>query len=126
MSKSNSGLFLGTSGEKAGRNTLPVNGTDYNLAESSSIQRVEHIEETNNAHSIPQHGIPNSVLRNFKNGNLVTERYFDSNGDAYLDIDYTNHGNAKMHPDVPHEHRCYFDSNGKMHREDSPDGGIKK
>jgi hypothetical protein len=42
-----------------------------------------------------------------KNGNIVRRRWFDENGDAKRDLDYTNHGNPKEHPEVPHEH--YWD-----------------
>ncbi|SFS41399.1 RHS repeat-associated core domain-containing protein [Marininema halotolerans] len=39
-----------------------------------------------------------------KRGNLDTRRYFDENGDAILDIDFSNHGHPKYHPVVPHAH----------------------
>lgn len=35
---------------------------------------------------------------------------------AYLDIDYTDHGNPKTHPTVPHEHSINFDDDGNMNR----------
>ena len=38
------------------------------------------------------------------NGKVITRRYYDKNGNADLDIDYTNHGNPKTHPKVPHRH----------------------
>ena len=31
-------------------------------------------------------------------GNIITRRGYDSNGDM------TNHGNSKTHPEYPHEH----------------------
>lgn len=31
--------------------------------------------------------------------------FFDKNGRAQKDIDYTDHGNPKEHPQVPHEHK---------------------
>jgi hypothetical protein len=50
-------------------------------------------------------GIPNSSVDIVdKNGNIVTRRWFDSNGNQFRDIDYTNHGNPKNHPEWPHEH----------------------
>ena len=94
----------------------PVNGEDYNTAGSNSVKEVNSKITTNDLHSIPQHGTPNSVSQNYKNGNLDSERYYDSNGDAYLDIDYTDHGNPKTHPHVPHEHAISFDENGNMDR----------
>ncbi len=39
-----------------------------------------------------------------KKGNVVRRRWFDSEGKAQRDLDYTNHGNAKEHPEWPHEH----------------------
>lgn len=59
----------------------------------------------------------------YYNDKLSTERYYGSDGKPYLDIDYSNHGNAKMHPHVPHEHKITF-KDGKMNRAKS-DGRIK-
>jgi hypothetical protein len=39
-----------------------------------------------------------------KNGNIKTRRWYDKNGRAYRDVDMTNHGNPKAHPQWPHEH----------------------
>ncbi|MGG3871655.1 hypothetical protein [Brevibacillus laterosporus] len=39
-----------------------------------------------------------------KKGELVQRRYYDHSGKADMDIDYTNHGNPKEHPKVPHRH----------------------
>ena len=30
--------------------------------------------------------------------------YGITNGNAYRDVDMTNHGNSKTHPEYPHEH----------------------
>ena len=126
MSKSGSGLFHGTTGEKAVQKGFPVNGEDYNTAHSNSVQKVDSVSEVHNSHSIPSHGTPNSVSRNYKDGRVSSERYYDEKGNAYLDIDYSNHGNAKIHPNVPHEHSIHFGPSGKMIRDDSPDGGINR
>ena len=75
------------------------------------------------SHSVPTQGVPNSVTQNFKDGKLDSERYYDDNGNAYLDIDYTNHGNPKTHPNVPHEHDIWFDDDGSFHR--GKDNGIR-
>ena len=37
-------------------------------------------------------------------GNIVTRRWYDSEGKVYRDVDMTNHGNAKKHQEYPHEH----------------------
>lgn len=110
MSKGYSGLFQGT------RGAAPVNGKNYNLARSSSVKQVNSIVMTKNKHSIPVQGTPNSVSRNYRDGKLNSERYYGKDGKAYLDIDYTNHGNPKTHPHVPHEHSIQFDSDGHMKR----------
>ena len=50
-------------------------------------------------------GKPNSSVDIVdKNGNIVTRRWFDSNGNQFRDVDFTNHGNPKTHPEWPHEH----------------------
>jgi hypothetical protein len=55
----------------------------------------------------------------------VPERYYNQEGMAYLDIDYTDHGNPKMHPNVPHEHDIRFNGD-QMIRDDEAEGGIRK
>lgn len=35
------------------------------------------------------------------NGNISTRRWYVSNGNAYRDVDMTNHGNFATHPDFP-------------------------
>lgn len=47
-----------------------------------------------------------------KNGKLDTRRYYGKNGKAQVDIHYSNHGNSKAHPKVPHRHDWY-NKNGK-------------
>src|SRR5699024_10730758 len=46
----------------------------------------------------------NSVYDFFKDGKLEQRRYYGSTGKPRLDIDYSNHGNPKQHPVVPHAH----------------------
>ena len=66
-------------------------------------------------HSLPMKGKPNSKQTRYKEGKKVQERYYDKNGDPDYDIDYTNHGNPKEHPNTPHKHRW---ENGKRGKED--------
>ncbi|SFE67339.1 hypothetical protein SAMN04487969_10559 [Paenibacillus algorifonticola] len=54
--------------------------------------------------SLPATGIPYSSKDNIKQGQLEQRRYYGSDGKAELDIDYTNHGNAQINPNVPHRH----------------------
>ena len=87
----------------------------FNSAGSKSVGKVDSIVRLYDTHSIPRTGEPNSVVQNYNEGTLTTERYFNSDGNPYLDIDYTNHGNPKMHPIVPHEH--YIDTSHGFKRE---------
>ena len=61
-------------------------------------------------------GMPDSSVDILdKEGNVVTRRWYDSKGRAYRDVDMTNHGNPKEHPEVPHEHTWEY-KNGKFKR----------
>ncbi|MCQ2526863.1 MAG: hypothetical protein MJ130_08860 [Lachnospiraceae bacterium] len=113
--------FGGGGGNAAGN--APVNGEDYNGAGSSSVKNVDSVNIMADSHSVPTQCTPNSVTQNFKDGKLDSERYYDDNGNAYLDIDYTNHGNPKTHHNVPHEHDIWFDDDGGFHR--GKDNGIR-
>ncbi len=104
--------------------TKPINGTDYNGAGSKSVKQVDHVEITVDRHEVPMKGTANSVNQNYRNGKLSSERYYDSDGKPYLDVDYSNHGNAKTHPRVPHEHEIWTDENGGFKR--GKDKEIKK
>lgn len=92
------------------------NNSVFNNAASKSVKIVDSIVQVYNARSMPECGDANSVVKNYKNGSLSTERYFDEKGKPYLDIDYSNHGNPKMHPIVPHEHNIEI-VNGHIKRE---------
>ena len=48
-------------------------------------------------------------------GNIKTRRWYDSEGKAYRDVDMSDHGNPKEHPEVPHEHTWEY-NNGKPKR----------
>ena len=91
-----------------------INGEDYNAAGSKSVKEVNSVSTVVNAHKMPEKYSSNSVVANYKDGKLTTERYYNEKGEPYLDIDYTNHGNPKIHKIVPHEHKITYD--GKVHR----------
>ncbi|WMJ79547.1 minor capsid protein [Clostridium sp. MB40-C1] len=55
-------------------------------------------------HKVPFIGEPNSVFDNYKDGVLDSRRYYGRTGKPRLDIHFTNHGNSKLHPIVPHSH----------------------
>ena len=52
----------------------------------------------------------NCVIKTVINGEITKERYYNEKGIAYLDIHYTNHGNPKTHPKVPHIHRIVYEN----------------
>lgn len=92
------------------------NNNAFNNAASKNVKTVDSTYQVYNTQSMPDHGNSNSVVQNYRNGSLLTERYFDEKGLPYLDIDYSNHGNPKMHPIVPHEHNIEI-VNGHIKRE---------
>lgn len=137
MSKGNSGHFEGTKGaifyreerrnqeqsdnKDESSSVEPDEGMDYNKAGSSDVRKVDKINKvdtTNNKDKLKIKGEPNSVMKNYKHGRMIQERYYDENGDVYLDIDYTDHGNPKFHPIVPHQHNWYRDENDKPRRKE--------
>ncbi len=53
----------------------------------------------------PIKGKPNSTTTQVdEDGNPRKDRHYGPDGNADFDIDYTDHGNPKNHPDVPHKH----------------------
>lgn len=135
MSKGNSGHFEGTKGaifyreerrnQERGKkknessSVEPNEGMDYNKAGSSGVRKVDKINKidtTDNKNKLGIKGEPNSVTKNYKHGRMIQERYYDENGDVYLDIDYTDHNNPKYHPIVPHQHNWYRNEEGKLKR----------
>ena len=91
------------------------NSEAFNTASSSSIRQVDSRNIVNDQHNLSMRGEPNSVTQSYVDGALVQERYYDSDGYAYLDIDYSDHGNPKTHPTVPHQHHITW-RNGKPRR----------
>ena len=88
----------------------------HNSAGSKSVGQVDCCNTTTD-HKVPMKSDPNSVTQKLDkdSGDLLTERYYDKDGNAYLDIDYTNHGNTNQHPIVPHEHDIKIED-GKINR----------
>ena len=87
-----------------------------NFRGSKLVGKVELYFAYRNHESVPSRGKPNSVVKRIVNGYVVSERYYNEKGEAYLDIDYTCHGNPKTHPEVPHIHRWHKDDNGHLIR----------
>lgn len=66
---------------------------------SADGQSSSNPEPTN---KLPTKSKPNSKKTLYHNGKKIRDRYYDKNGRAQKDIDYTDHGNPKEHPQVPH------------------------
>ncbi len=88
----------------------------FNFCHSKLVGYVSETSICGESVSIPANGKPNSVVKKVIHRYVVTERYYNEKGEAYLDIDYTCHGNPKAHPKVPHIHRWFYDNNGNLVR----------
>lgn len=73
----------------------------------------------------PFNGPPNSVYDKYKDGQLVQRRYYGRTGKPRLDIDVSDHGNAKRHPVVPHKHGWQEFEDGSIKRSDAHDVSLK-
>ncbi len=71
--------------------------------------------------SLPIKAEPNSVRTLYHNGIKIRDRYYDEDGYAKKDIDYTDHGNPKEHPKVPHEHTWDWSDPNKPKRSAADD-----
>ena len=76
-----------------------------NFKKSSLVKKVKLVFSRSKTDYIPLKSNPNSVIKIVSNGYVESERYYNEYGEAYLDIDYTDHGNPKTHPYVPHIHQ---------------------
>jgi len=57
-----------------------------------------------NPHHLPDKSIPNSsIIQKDDKDKIVRIRYYDDKGNAWKDIDYTDHGTPEKHK-VPHTH----------------------
>ena len=55
-------------------------------------------------HSLPMTSVPNSTIEQTDDqGKIIRIRHYDENGNAYKDVDYTDHGRPDTHK-VPHTH----------------------
>ena len=87
-----------------------------NFLHSKCVKDVTYYLALGKGQNVPCKSRPNSVIKKIINGYVVSERYYDKNGEAYLDIDYTCHGNPSTHPEVPRIHRWQKDENGNLKR----------
>ena len=87
----------------------------YNFSGSILVKTVTSIRKTDN-NNPPTESTPYSVIQKIKEGYITSERYYNSQGVVYLDIDYTDHGNSSTHPKVPHIHVWNKNKDGKLIR----------
>ncbi|WP_438349575.1 RHS repeat-associated core domain-containing protein [Paenibacillus sp. FA6] len=66
----------------------------------------------------PKNGTPNSSvdILDKQTGEILTRRWYGSDGKAVRDVDYTHHKNPKTHPEAPHEHTWTYDKDGNPSR----------
>jgi hypothetical protein len=66
----------------------------------------------------PAKGIPNSTvdILDKTTGEIKTRRFYGPDGRAVRDVDYTNHGNPKKHPEWPHENYFKWNDDGTFER----------
>lgn len=76
---------------------------------------------TQNSCTLPTKAEPNSKKPFYKNGRKIRERYYDEKGRAKIDVDYTDHGNPKHHPKVPHKHKWDWSNPNKPTRSEIDD-----
>lgn len=95
--KLNSGLSIGVHGQLRFEN--------FELLNKLNKQKQIIYKFKITPHRLPMTGqIPNSnQSQKDEKGNVIRIRYYDENGNAYKDIDYTDHGNPNRHK-APHEH----------------------
>lgn len=95
LSKDTASLFSGNEGAES---KIKTNlGNEIDITPSSN-----HSTTSNNP---GLKGAPNSSVDILDgNGNIKTRRWFGSDGIQTRDVDFTNHGNPKLHPEWPHEH----------------------
>ena len=98
-------------------------GMTYNSAGSSEVGTVSSGKIVGMGEKVPTTSTPNSVVQKRNGDKIIVERYYNEKGEPYLDIDYTDHGNPKRHPIVPHKHAIKYE-NGEFDREE-PGKAIK-
>jgi len=91
-------------------------GVEKEKADKAYPPANEH-SSTNNPKDFEKTGKPNSSIdRVDEKGRIITRRWYDGDGRAKKDVDFTDHGNPKTHPEVPHEHTWEWDKNGNARR----------
>ena len=90
-------------------------GMSYNSAGSSEVGTVSSGKIIGMGEKVPTTSTPSAVVQKRNGDKIIVERYYNEKGEPYLDIDYTDHGNPKAHPIVPHKHNINLE-NGHIKR----------
>lgn len=88
----------------------------FNYYDSKLVGKVTNTFISDKGIAIHRMYKPNSVSKKIINCYVVTEKNYNNKGEAYIDIDYTCHGNPKRHSYVPHIHKLVKDEAGKLIR----------
>ena len=92
----NSGLSLGAYGQ--------ISLDNYALKTKLENQKIYQFKNNIHPHNLPIKSVPNSKIeQSDESGKIIRIRYYDENGNAYKDVDYTDHGRPDRHK-VPHTH----------------------
>ena len=84
--------------------TIELTKTGIAIATSFIISVGATIYEVARTPKLPSKSTPHDVKEKFnKSGTLIQRRYYDENGDAFIDIDLTDHGFPNNHTS-PHKH----------------------
>ncbi len=112
----------------------PVNNSIYDEPVSNSkrdFSNCKFAEDTKGyiqggKEKFPTTGKPNTKSTLYgKNGQVIRERWYGSDGNPLKDRDWTDHGNAKQHPNVPHDHDWVVGPGGTLERlPDYPSPGL--
>ncbi|QHZ47013.1 T7SS effector LXG polymorphic toxin [Bacillus sp. NSP9.1] len=108
--------------EKGAKTSKKVSGIEKKTVTSNKGKTIDITPSPNHSTTTfiphPGKGVPNSSVDvvDKKTGEVKTRRYYDSEGRAIRDVDFTNHGNAKQHPEWPHEHIFEWKEDGKFKR----------
>lgn len=101
----NSGLGSGIGGGTQGSIFQTNLDAKINKLSFKSASFKEYIMKNNiHPHNLPIKDKPNSKIEQRDDSGRITRiRYYDENGNAYKDVDYTDHGRPDRHK-VPHTH----------------------
>ncbi len=101
----NSGLGHGIGSSPQGTIFQDNLNSKINKLSLKGLSFKEYVMKNNiHPHNLPLKHIPNSKIEQYDDSGKITRiRYYDENGNAYKDVDYTDHGRPDRHK-VPHTH----------------------